>query len=224
MAVLKNSRHEAFARAIVEGKSGRDAYQAAGYKSKNRAADANASRLIANDNIAARIAELQKEAAKGAVMTGREVLEELSRLGRANMLDYMRIGPDGDPVLNFAALTRDQAAALVEVTVEDFLDGRGEDVCEVRRVKFKLADKRGALVDLGKLLGLFKERVEHSGPDGGSIEVKHYTDIEAARLIGRLLHVTAKRAAGPTTDEGSRPASPVPGTPEHQHTPQDELS
>ena len=29
--------------------------------------------------------------------------------------------------------------------------------------------------------------IEHSGPDKGPVEVKHYTDIEAARLIGRLL-------------------------------------
>jgi hypothetical protein len=34
-------------------------------------------------------------------------------------------------------LTRDQAAALVEVTVEDFKDGRGENSRDVRRVKFK---------------------------------------------------------------------------------------
>ena len=103
------------------------------------------------------------------------------------MLDYMKIGPDGDPVLNFAKLTRNQAAALVEVTVEDFLDGRSEDAREVRKVKFKLADKRGALDLLGKHLGLFRDRVEHTGKDGGPMEVKQVSDIEAARLIGRLL-------------------------------------
>jgi len=80
---------------------------------------------------------------------------------------------------------------------------------KVRRVKFKLADKRAALVDLGKHLGLFKDRIEHSGKDGGPVEVKQVSDIEAARLIGRLL----SKVAGPAkTDEGSRPASPVPGT------------
>ena len=211
MPVLPNARHEAFARAIVEGKSGREAYKAAGYKAKDRAADANASRLLTVANVAARVAELQKEAAQGAVMTGREVLEELSKLGRANMADYMQVGPGGDPVLNFAALTRDQAAALVEVTVEDFLDGRGEDAREVRRVKFKLSDKRGPLVDLGKHLGLFKERVELTGKDGGAMEVKHYTDLEVARLIGRFLHLAdVKRAkAGEAGEEAA--ASPSEG-------------
>ena len=35
----------------------------------------------------------------------------------------MRIGPDGDPVLDFENLTRDQAAALQEVTVETYMEG-----------------------------------------------------------------------------------------------------
>jgi hypothetical protein len=46
---------------------------------------------------------------------------------RANMADYMKSTPEGDPYLDFSALTRDQTAALSEVTVEDFLDRRGDD-------------------------------------------------------------------------------------------------
>lgn len=38
--------------------------------------------------------------------------------------------------------------------VEDFLNGRGEDACDVRRVKFKLANKRTVLVDIEKHMGL----------------------------------------------------------------------
>jgi phage terminase small subunit len=88
------------------------------------------------------------------------------------MQDYMKAGPDGDPYLDFSGLTREQAAALVEVTVEDFKDGRGEDARDVRRVKFKLADKKAALVDIGKHLGMFKERVELGGPDGEPVRVE----------------------------------------------------
>jgi phage terminase small subunit len=209
MPILRNNRHEAFARAIVEGSSGRAAYGAAGYRAKGAAADANASRLLGNAKVSSRIAELKGVAAQASTVEATRVLDELAKLAFANMADYMRVGPDGDPVLDFSKLTRDQAAALVEVTVEDYLDGRGEDARQVRKVKFKLADKRGPLTDLGKHLGLFKERVEHSGPDGGPVEVKQVSDIEAARWIGRLL----SKVAGPAKkDEGSRPASPVPGT------------
>src|SRR6185437_4769390 len=112
------------------------------------------------------------KAAERTGVTVERVLAELAKIGFSNMQDYMRVGPEGDPVLDFSALNRDQAAALVECTVEDFKDGRGEDAREVRRVKFKLADKRAALVDLGKHLGIFKERVEHSGVDGAPIPHK----------------------------------------------------
>jgi hypothetical protein len=94
-------------------------------------------------------------------MSAHEVLQELLRVVRADVLYYMRIGPHGDPVLDWSRLTRDQAAALVEVTVEDFLDGRGEDAREVGRVRFKLASKIDALELLGKHHKLDTDRVEH---------------------------------------------------------------
>jgi phage terminase small subunit len=214
MAILRNNRHEAFARAIVEGSSGRAAYGAAGYRAKGAVADANASRLLTNAKVSARIAELKGAAAQASTIEAARVLTELAKLAFANMADYMRVGPDGDPVLDFSKLTRDQAAALVEVTVEDYLDGRGEDARQVRRVKFKLASKLLALELLGKHLGLFKDRIEHSGKGGGPVEVKQVSDIEATRWIGRLL----SKVAGPAkTAEGSRPASP--GTPSTFGTP-----
>jgi phage terminase small subunit len=86
------------------------------------------------------------------------------------MRDYMRIGPDGDPALDFANLSRDQAAALQEVTVESYIDGGGENAREVKKVKFKLADKRAALVALGRHHKLFTDKFEHGGKDGRPIE------------------------------------------------------
>lgn len=155
------------------------------------AAETNASRLLRNAQVAARVAELKASAAKASNVTAARVLDELAKLAFANMADYMRVGAGGDPVLDFSKLTRDQAAALTEVTVEDYLDGRGEDAREVRKVKFKLADKRGPLVDLGKHLGLFKERIEHSGPDGGPIETREalppMTPPEVAAAVQALI-------------------------------------
>lgn len=133
-------------------------------------------KLLTHPLIAPQVAQAEASAAAKVgraadqyAVTQERITAELAKLGFANMLDYMSVGPDGDPVLDYSALTRDQAAALIEVTVEDFKDGRGEDARDVRKVKFKLADKRTALVDLGKHLGMFAEKIEHSGPDGGPI-------------------------------------------------------
>ena len=77
------------------------------------------------------------------------------------MMDYTRVGPSGDPVLDFSNLTHEQAAALTEVTVDDYVDGRGENAREVRKVKFKLGDKRAALMDIAKLFGWVVEKREN---------------------------------------------------------------
>jgi phage terminase small subunit len=121
-------------------------------------------------------------------ITKEAVLGELAKLSFSNMLNYMAIGADGEPRLDFSTLTRDQAAAIHELVVETRTEERenGPPIVIVK-TKFKLADKRGPLVDLGKHLGLFRERIEHSGPDGSAIETRQVSDIEAARLIGRLL-------------------------------------
>lgn len=140
----------------------------AGYSA--RTANEQGCRLLANASVADAIAAAQAERSRRTEITADRVVEELAKIGFANMADYMKATPDGDPYLDFSALTREQAAALQEVTVEDFKDGRGEDARDVKRVKFKLADKRAALVDLGRHLGIFvdKSEVAHSG----SVEVR----------------------------------------------------
>jgi phage terminase small subunit len=80
-------------------------------------------------------------------------------------------------------LTRVQAAALQEVTVEDYVDGRGDDgrgdgARDVKRVKFRLGDKRAALVDLGRHLGMFVNKHQHTGKDGGPIIWQSYPEDE----------------------------------------------
>jgi phage terminase small subunit len=154
MPILPNSRHERFAQELAKGSSIGAAYAAAGF----RPHDSNASRLSRNEHVRARVEELLAAGAEKAGVTVQRIVEELAKVGFANMQDYMRVGPDGDPVLDFSQLSRDQAAALAEVTVEDFKDGRGEDAREVRRVKFKLADKH---------LGMFNDK----GPQGGEIRI-----------------------------------------------------
>lgn len=135
------------------------------------------------------IAEAMKSREKRTEVSQDKVLRELAKIGFANMADYMKAGADGDPYLDFSKLTKDQAAALVEVTVEDFKDGRGEDARDVRRVKFKLADKRAALVDIGKHLGMFKDRVEFTGKDGGPVE---YAGVSPQQLAEAVKNVRDK--------------------------------
>jgi phage terminase small subunit len=50
-------------------------------------------------------------------LTAAQVLQELARIARANVLDYMRIDDKGMPDVDFTGLTRDTAAALSDASV-----------------------------------------------------------------------------------------------------------
>jgi phage terminase small subunit len=73
MGTLTNPRHERFVQALFEGETADAAYLKAGFKA-NRG---NASRLKANENILARLAELQAAAAKASEVTVQSLLGEL---------------------------------------------------------------------------------------------------------------------------------------------------
>jgi phage terminase small subunit len=121
--------------------------------------------LITKNNVSEAIQEAQSKLSERTEITQDMVLQELAKIGFSNMLDYVSITNGGDPVTDFSALTRDQAAAISEVTIETYTEGRGEDAEEVKRVKFKLSDKRAALVDMGRHLGMFKDKLEHDISD-----------------------------------------------------------
>lgn len=129
----------------------------AGYSPKT--AEQQGSRLLSNAKVAAAVQAGQSRIAAKLEITAEMVAAELAKIGFANMADYIRI-VGGEPVVDLTSMSRQQAAAIQEVTVEDYMDGRGEDARDVRRVKFKLADKRAALVDLGKHLGMFREQID----------------------------------------------------------------
>ncbi len=76
-------------------------------------------------------------------------------LAFSNMLDYMTVDDDGYGVVDLSKLTRDQAAAISEVVVDQYTEGKGKEARKVKRMRFKLTDKRGPLVDLGRHVGLF---------------------------------------------------------------------
>jgi phage terminase small subunit len=88
-------------------------------------------------------------------VTADRVIGELARIAFGNAAYLMRVGLDGEVGADLEGCTRDEAAALQEVTVEQLRARRVGKAQRGTRLKIKLADKRAALVDLGKHLGLF---------------------------------------------------------------------
>lgn len=105
----------------------------------------------------------QVEAANRYAASRERNVAELARMAYANIEDYTRqVGEER--VIDLSGATRDQLAALQEITVEDYLDGRGKDARQVRRTKIKLADKQGAIERLNKMFGWIIDRSEVGRP------------------------------------------------------------
>jgi hypothetical protein len=77
-----------------------------------------------------------------------------------NMQDYTRVDNDGNLVADLAALSRDQAAALHKISYKVGPAGEDGSGRAITEVKFDLADKRAALVDLGRHFALFTDKLE----------------------------------------------------------------
>ena len=148
----------------------------AGYSKK-------AARQIGTENLSKpairdAIAEARAKLAEALEVTKEGIAKELSLLGFSNLADFTRADEDGGIHHDFSNVTRAQMAAVSELTVEEFMDGGGEDARPVRRTKLKLSDKKGALVALAELLyGSPKQRIEHSG------ELKVSSKSETERLV-----------------------------------------
>lgn len=126
---------------------------------------------LGKPEIASRIAELRKARSEKVQVDAERVLRELCLLGFSNMADFVRTQEDGSAYTDFSMLTREQAAAIQELTVEEYTEGRGEEAKPVKRTKFKLADKKGALVEIGRHLGMFDDKLKLTGADGGPLTV-----------------------------------------------------
>ena len=85
---LASFRQERFAQELAMGRSQGEAYALSGYRlSTVGARDANASRLLRNDKVAARVAELRAEAAASTAITVESLIREAADIQRAATAD-----------------------------------------------------------------------------------------------------------------------------------------
>ena len=166
------------------------AYKAV-YKSckKDETARVNGSRLLTNANVAAYLAERQKELRKRTEVTQERVIGELAAIAFADVADYVQIINDGGlPMVQLTPtkeIPTNKRAAIAGIK-------QGNNGIEV-----KLYNKLDALDKLGRHLGLFKEY------DSDAEEIADDGFLEA--LSGKLEEVWGDEAA----EAGDIPLSAV---------------
>lgn len=154
---------------------------AAGYS--ERTAGVQASKLLSKANISGAIQKLLDKRAKKLEITQEMVLAELAKIGFADIRKAvtwgnteLRVVDPGDEdsperTAPYHGLTLkasdeiddDTAAAISEVS-----EGRDG-------LKVKFHDKAQALLNIGRHLGMFRDKTELTGPDGGPLEFTQVT-------------------------------------------------
>lgn len=133
---------------------------------KNETAAVNGSRLLRNAKVKAYIDKKMKEREERTEITQDKVLKELAKIGFADLRDYLEYKTaktvveyeDGEPIIDYRPII-------------DLIDSEEVDMSAIQEVsvsdkgtfKFKLYDKQKALELMGRHLGMFIDKVEHSG-------------------------------------------------------------
>lgn len=140
-----------------------EAYRLAGYKGKPSVREVNACRLLKNDKVAAYMKTLTQKAMERAERTADEIIAELEKVGFSSIGDYLAFGPNGVVLKDSTELTKEQLAAIESISETTTQHGG--------TIRFKLHDKPESLHLLGKRHGLFPNRQEITGEDGGPLEL-----------------------------------------------------
>lgn len=168
----------------------------AGYSEKtaNRIAEQNLSKPAIQEYLQGRM----KDREKRTEIKQDEVLQELAKIGFSNIKDFLEF-KTAKGVVGYDKETGEEIIDWrVNLAVKDSAEIDGSLIAEISiskdgTFKFKLHDKMSALDKIGRHLGMFKDKMELTGKDGGAIEMIDKTDPIA--LKARIDELIAKRGA-----------------------------
>lgn len=146
---MMNERKRRFVQAYLLDPNATRAAKAVGYSEKTSVAQG--SRLLRDVDVSRLIEMGRKRLATRYQVTTERVIAEYAKIAFSDMRDFAAWGSTGVSLLDSAALTPEQAAAVAEVGETRGTDKGGG------ALRFKLHDKKGALDSLAKHLGLFKD-------------------------------------------------------------------
>ena len=162
MASLKDERQIKFVEEYIKSLNATDAAIKAGYSEKT--ARSQGSRLLTNVDIQKAIQQAKIERQERANIDADYVLKRLVEIDQMDVLDIM--GDDGNvkPLRDWPKIWRQYISNIETISMDD-----GEGWLK----KIKWPDKVKNLELLGKhvSVGAFKDKIEHTGPNGGDINV-----------------------------------------------------
>lgn len=150
---------DTFCREYLKDLNGTAAAIRAGYTETS--AKSQASRLLADDRIQERIAQLNAERMARVQVDADTVLRELLRIATSDIGEAFK---DDGGLKPLKEIPTDIRRAIQSIEIDELFDGFGQDRHQIGHTKkLKFWDKTKALEMLGKHLKLFTEKIEVSG-------------------------------------------------------------
>ena len=173
-------KQERFVEEYLVDLNARQAAIRAGYS--EHTATEQASRLLTIVKVQEAVAAGRKKLAEKAGVTQERVLKEYARIA---FLDIRKIFDEEGNLLPIHEIDDETVAAISGLEVEKRISAiAGPDV-QSHTHKIKLADKKGALDSLARHLGMFVDKSEVTGPNGGPIitQTKEQRDAAVAAAL-----------------------------------------
>ena len=175
MPALVNPKRECFCQEYLIDLNGTQAAIRAKYSAHT--AGEQASRLLTDVRVQARIAELKAERNERTRVTQDRVVKELAMLGFSDLQNYITIDPLTGAIQakGFEDMPAGESRALKSIkedrAIKEDADGKGVTVYD--KVSFTMHDKVRVLEILARHLGMLVERHEIMGDGGGPIKIEY---------------------------------------------------
>jgi len=167
--ILENAKHECFCQEYLIDLNGAKAAERSGYSKKTARTQAN--QLLTKLDISKRVTELKAIRSERTVITQDMVLKELKIIAESDIQDYLEVvkqypgSEDGRLKLKlFAEMKGNATRAIKSISEHITKDGI--------QLKFKLHGKEKPLEMLGRHIGMFTDKIEHSGQIGTELRIK----------------------------------------------------
>jgi phage terminase small subunit len=169
---------------LANGQRGVDAAISAGYSAKT--ARSQAHKLLRKKAVKEYISAKKQELLGKLNITQEMIIEEMAKIAFANVTDYLDWNSEELIIKPSYEIPAHKRAAIAEISRTYT---KGQSV-----ISFKLHPKLAALIQLGKHLGIFQDKVQVTGKDDQPINVNLSIDEKRARVAELLNRTGADRA------------------------------
>lgn len=184
-------RQARFVQEYLVDLNGKQAAIRSGYAEKG--AEVTASKLLMVPKVKRAVMDAKAARSERTKIDADWLLSRLAEEADADMADLYDAAGALRPVSEWPPIWR---KGLVQgLDVEEMRGPDGAVVGQVRKVKISDRVKRLELIGRHIDVGAFRDRIEHTGKDGGPIQTQEMSTVEAARRVAFLLAKGAHEAA-----------------------------